>query len=276
VLFVEIPTNPDMKVPDMARLAQLLTAYQKQSNKRVLLLVDTTFAPASQVMKLMSDVAPELTTMVFLSMSKSVSRGYTTAGALVANTASQESCALLQTARDAARVFDTVAKKDQMFRLATNHVGVEDRCQRAYHVAAQVGSALVEVVGQVSNGYEMELAFPTPAQAALGFSSSTFSFNLPPQKDATFEQNEALAQKYVDLLTEHKSFKPCVSFGQDNGLVYCTVPATSTQGAIKAEDKAKQAVGGVQLTRLSFPPVDGEALTTITQHVVNSIKKLYA
>ena len=46
----------------------------------------------------------------------------------------------------------------------------------------------------------------------------------------------------------------CVSFGQDNSLVYCTVPATSTQGAIAAEDKAKQAVGGVQLVRLSFPP----------------------
>ena len=45
-----------------------------------------------------------------------------------------------------------------------------------------------------------------------------------------------------------------MSFGQDNGLVYCTVPATSTQGAIKAEDKAKQAEGGVQLVRLSFPP----------------------
>ena len=49
--------------------------------------------------------------------------------------------------------------------------------------------------------------------------------------------------------------KPCVSFGQDNDLVYCTVPATSTQGAISAEDKAKQARGGVQLVRflLSYP-----------------------
>jgi len=41
------------------------------------------------------------------------------------------------------------------------------------------------------------------------------------------------------LLCAHSAFKPCVSFGQDNGLVYATVPATSTQGAIKAEDKAK-------------------------------------
>ena len=62
------------------------------------------------------------------------------------------------------------------------------------------------------------------------------------------------AQKYVDLLTVHEEYKPCVSFGQNNGLIYATVPATSTQGAIKEEDKAKQARGGVQLVRLSFPP----------------------
>ena len=63
-----------------------------------------------------------------------------------------------------------------------------------------------------------------------------------------------LAQKFVDVLTEHDGYKPCVSFGQNNGLIYATVPATSTQGAIKEEDKAKQARGGVQLVRLSFPP----------------------
>ena len=64
--------------------------------------------------------------------------------------------------------------------------------------------------------------------------------------------NEEFAQKFVDLLCLHPTYmKPCVSFGQDNDLVYCTVPATSTQGAISAEDKAKQARGGVQLVRVS-------------------------
>ena len=47
--------------------------------------------------------------------------------------------------------------------------------------------------------------------------------------------NADLAQAYVDLLTAHKCFKPCVSFGQDNGLVYATVPATSTQVALAAD-----------------------------------------
>ena len=66
--------------------------------------------------------------------------------------------------------------------------------------------------------------------------------------------------------------KPCVSFGQDNGTVYCTVPATSTQGAVKAEDKAKQAVGGVQLVRLSFPPsLDTVAAARVLHEAVAAI-----
>ena len=87
----------------------------------------------------------------------------------------------------------------------------------------------------------------------------------PPPAGAPPEVCAGLAQRFVDLLTADAQFKPCVSFGQDNGLVYCTVPATSTQGAVRAEDKARQAVGGVQLVRLSFPPTldrgaAGEAL----------------
>lgn len=132
-------------------------------------------------------------------------------------------------------------------------MGVEQRCQSAYQQAALVGDALKKAVMKVTKT-DMFLAFVTPEQAKIGFTTSTYSFNLPSLKNATNEVNAALAQKFVDILTVHAEFKPCVSFGQDNGLVYATVPATSTQGAIKEEDKAKQAVGGVQLVRLSFPP----------------------
>ena len=50
VLFVEIPTNPDMKVPDILVLARLCQKYQKATGKEIILFVDTTFAPASQVL----------------------------------------------------------------------------------------------------------------------------------------------------------------------------------------------------------------------------------
>lgn len=253
VLFMECPTNPDMKVPPIDVLAGVLEQYKVTTGKKVILMVDTTFAPSSKVMEKVSLVAPELTTLVFISMSKSVSRGLTTAGTLVANGAAA-SCEMLSTVREMAAMLDTVARKDQMAVLCKEHFGVEDRNKGAYAVASAVGSALCDAVKTYCNGYNMELAFVSPENAAHGFTSSTFSFNLPPFEGESAEVNEALAQRFVDLLTVHPEFKPCVSFGQDNGLTYATVPATSTQGAIAIEDKAKQAVGGVQLVRLSFPP----------------------
>ena len=68
-----------------------------------------------------------------------------------------------------------------------------------------------------------------------------------------------------------------MSFGQDNGLVYVTVPATSTQGAIKAEDKDKQAVGGVQLVRLSFPvKCDVDAIIRLLTETVTNVYSSHA
>jgi cystathionine beta-lyase/cystathionine gamma-synthase len=276
VLFLEIPTNPDMKVPDIALLAQHLKSYEHTTGKNVLLVIDTTFAPASGILAKLSTIAPHLTTMVFISMSKSVSRGVTTAGAIIANNASASSCALLEKVSWLTTLTDTRAKPDQLFRLTLNHVGVEDRCQDAYRVAASVGMALQEAVKVHAGGYHMELAFVTPDEAANGFITSTFSFNLPPLQDASDMINRGLAQRFVDLLTADttETFKPCVSFGQDNRRVYCTVPSTSTQGAIKAEDKAKQLVHGVELARLSFSP------NCDVKHVIatiqDSIASIYA
>jgi cysteine synthase A len=129
-----------------------------------------------------------------------------------------------------------------MVALCANHTGVEERCLKAYGNAKASGDALCAAV-KAATGHDMPIHGVTAANAAIGFTSSTYSFNLPPKGSKA--ENEALAQNFTDLLCAHKGFKPCVSFGQDNDLVYCTVPATSTQGAIAAADKAKQEVGGV-------------------------------
>ena len=149
---------------------------------------------------------------------------------------------------------------------------VEVRCAKAYKVAVEVGDALCKAV-RTHCAYDMALNFVKPEQAKIGFTSSTFSFNLPPPRGATADEAEAFAQKFVDLLHPHPEFKPCVSFGQDNNLVYATVPATSTQGAIKAEDKAKQAVGGVQLVRFSFPVTCDS--TRIAGIIADAVKQAY-
>lgn len=104
-------------------------------------MVDTTFAPHSQVMKKIESVAPGLNTLTFISMSKSVSRGMTTAGAIVAGP-SKASCAILEKIREVGTWLDTTAKKDQLYFLAGNHIGVEDRCNRAYQIAITAGKTL--------------------------------------------------------------------------------------------------------------------------------------
>jgi hypothetical protein len=218
------------------------------------------------------DLAPDLAAMVFISMTKSVSRGMTTAGAIISN---HTAAAMAWRARvsDIASAMDTVAKPDQLVRLCENHVGVEKRCGDAYAVAAAIGRVLQDAVLEATSEH-LRLAFVRPEHAEIGFTSSTFSFNLPKPAGCSDEVAAGLAQVFVDELTRDTQFKPCVSFGQDNGRVYCTVPATSTQGAIRAEDKAKQAVGGVQLVRLSFPPeLDTDAASGV---VAAAVATLYA
>ena len=50
VLFVEIPTNPDMKVPDLDDVVKYVNEYKAATGKRAVLVIDTTFAPSSGVM----------------------------------------------------------------------------------------------------------------------------------------------------------------------------------------------------------------------------------
>eukprot|EP00092_Neocalanus_flemingeri_P040538 GFUD01044144.1.p1 GENE.GFUD01044144.1~~GFUD01044144.1.p1 ORF type:complete len:616 (-),score=98.67 GFUD01044144.1:188-2035(-) len=272
VLLVEIPTNPDMKVPDISAVTACLQAYQDATQKNVLFVIDTTFAPNSQVLSKIREASPSLAAMTWISMSKSVSRGLTTAGCMVANhtTYAKDLIGALQ---ETGKLVDTIAKPDQMNFLIGAHKGVEKRCENAYSNAAMIGKVLQQAVKKYCS-YDMALAFVAPEHAAVGYTTSTFSFNLPSPLGGSEEVCEALAQRFVDLICAHPEFKPCVSFGQDNGLVYATVPATSTQGAIKAEDKAKQAVGGVQLTRLSFPPTcDTKAIGII---MTEAIAKIYS
>lgn len=276
LLFIEVPTNPNMKVPDLDALADMIDTYVKAKPGRsmddFLLMIDATFAPGSQVMKQLQSRLPALPMFVFISMSKSVSRGKTTGGALVAN-GNDTAKALLKESGRVGDALDTKFKLDQLEFLVDNHSSVEERCLQAYAIAVAIGDTLQSAVRKHANGFEMALAFVSEKNAAMGFTSSTFSFNLPRPDGASDEQTEAFAQLFVDYLTVDKQFKPCVSFGQDNGLIYCTVPATSTQGVIAESDKALQAVGGVQLVRLSFPPTMNTENAILT--VQMAVEKAY-
>ena len=273
VLFSEIPTNPDMKVPDLQDLVNVINEYRQKTGKEFIMMIDVTFAPSAGVLEKFEAMAPDLTALSFISMSKSVSRGLTCAGTIIANK-TDAAIDLVNGIRKVSTTLDTVAKPDQLVFLCDNHAGVKQRCLDAYEVARAVGDSLCSNVLKLTEKV-MGINFVSTEHAKIGFTSSTFSFNLPSPQNTTDEINAALAQQFVDeICTRRDIFKPCVSFGQDNGLVYATVPATSTQGAIKEEDKAKQAVGGVQLVRLSFAPT--VPVNDCNQIIAEALQNIYS
>lgn len=253
VVEIEYPTNPDMKDCDLERLRTTLQDYSSATSTTVVVLLDTTFSPPSQAAKAFGK---EIPVIVWTSLSKSVSGGKTTGGSLVAN-AHPVAQDLLRRAENHLNIFDTASKPCQLRILNDMHTRCEERVRKAHAVAVKTSRHLEDVVRECS-GRTMLVNFVTTSQINKGVTPATFSFNLPVPAHLTNRPRHiaSLAQDFVDRLVEKVPTiaKPCVSFGQDNTRVYVTVPATSTQGVISEEDKAKQAVGGVQLVRFSFPP----------------------
>ena len=193
---------------------------------------------------------------MFNSQSKSVSGGKTTGGSLVAN-AHPLAQRVLARAHAHCALFRGESKDCQLETLNSWHGKAEERVLQA-HANARAAARHLEATFLALSGKEMEVNFVIDAQIEKGVTPATFSFNLPApaHMEGDCDALAALAQDIVDRLVEEypTGVQPCVSFGQENSLVYVTVPATSTQGVISETDKAKQAVGGVQLVRFSFPP----------------------
>lgn len=250
---IEYPTNPDMKDCDLDDLKIELESYRDDTGSEVVLILDTTFSPPSRAAQPFKNSLPVL---IFTSLSKSVTGGKTTGGSLVANShpVAQD---ILSRAHEHLTVFDTASKPCQLSILNEMHAKCEDRVKKANANTSEAARHMESAVAEAS-GQKMLVNFVTQEQIAKSVTPATFSFNLPVPRHLTNNSKAcaSLAQDFVDELVRRYSsgVKPCVSFGQSNTYVYATVPATSTQGVISEEDKAKQAVGGVQLVRFSFPP----------------------
>eukprot|EP00750_Incisomonas_marina_P025501 INCI5517.1.p1 GENE.INCI5517.1~~INCI5517.1.p1 ORF type:complete len:711 (-),score=149.77 INCI5517.1:58-2100(-) len=273
---IEYPTNPDMKDCDLAAVEEELQQYQAATGSQVLLLLDTTFSPPSKPLQQFRATGNNaIPTLVFNSLSKSVTGGFTTGGSVVANDTplAQE---VLRCAHKHMSLLDTRAKNCQLLIFNKMHSECETRVRQAHDNCVRAAAAFERAVERFS-GQRMPTNFVTDAQIAKGVTPATFSFNLPPPQGEPDEATRAaFAQRFVDSLANSPfgkagGVKPCVSFGQKNSTVYATVPATSTQGVISKELTAKQALGGIQLIRFSFPTnMDHDAWESAVDHALSN------
>ena len=88
---------------------------------------------------------------------------------------------------------------------------------------------------------EAKINFVSEELAAAGFTPSVFSLDLPTKGETAADRESykrSLNQKLITMMITRipEESKYCVSYGQLKGC-YWTIPATSTQGTTKEDDK---------------------------------------
>jgi len=235
LIIAEIPTNPRVEVPNLEDLKAVLTQKRTTKNGTTavdpVFILDQTFCPNVQFLG-DGAILSEVRTISFASGSKFPSGGKCTAGYCVGNsktTALMEKIALHLT------LCDNEATALQYKILAEQLPSMNERIEAAYHNTRDFVHFIKEVLP------EAKINFVSDALALQGFTPSVFSLDLPTQ-GATDAEREAykrdLNLKLIHLMITEipEESKFCVSYGQLKGC-YWTIPATSTQGTTKEDDK---------------------------------------
>ena len=235
LVLAEIPTNPRVEVPDMARLAKVLSEKRTTpaGNDAVapIFVIDQTFCPHVRLMGEDSPLA-DSKLVSFSSGSKFPSGGRCIAGYCAVNDKAESSNAFMEAHL---ALSDNAATNSQMNTLAENMPSMAKRIAVAYentrfmveYIMKTLPSAKINFVGE--------------QLAQDGFTPSVFSLDLPAKGDtpiAREENKKELNKKLIDFMIERHpdDCKYCVSYGQLKGS-YWTIPATSTQGTTKETDK---------------------------------------
>jgi hypothetical protein len=234
-IIAEIPTNPRVEVPDLANLKSVLgtrrnTAKGTQAVSPVFIL-DQTFCPNVHFLgagETLSDVAA----ISYASGSKFPSGGRCTAGYCAAN---DHAADIMAKVRQHLVLCDNEATPLQYQILAEQMPSMNRRIKDAYDNTRKFVKHINEVLPQA------KINFVSDELAAMGFTPSVFSLDLPATGDtpAAREANKrALNHQLINLMITEipGESKHCVSYGQLKGC-YWTVPATSTQGTTKEGDK---------------------------------------
>ncbi len=233
-IIAEIPTNPRVEVPDLKELNSVLCKPRKTSKGEVaaapVFILDQTFCPNVQFLS-QDGILSSVQSIAYVSGSKFPSGGKCTAGYCVAN---EEASHFMPKIKKHFEISDNEATALQTEILALQLPSMNQRIAKAYTNTANFVNFIREVLP------EAKINFVPDHVVEQGFTPSVFSLDLP-TRGKTEKEKEAykrnLNQKLITMMiTELPESKHCVSYGQLKGC-YWTIPATSTQGTTREEDK---------------------------------------
>lgn len=234
-IIVEIPTNPRVEVPDLKKLRDVLSEKRKTDAGNVAIdpvfIIDQTFCPNVRFLS-ENGIFASIKALSYVSGSKFPSGGKCTAGYCVAN---DEAADLMGKIEKHLRLCDNEATDLQVEILAEQLPSMNQRISDAYKNTREFVNFIKETLPSA------KINFVSEELAEEGFTPSVFSLDLPTKGDTEEEREtykRTLNNKLINLMISEipNDSKYCVSYGQLKGC-YWTIPATSTQGTTKEDDK---------------------------------------
>lgn len=234
-IIAEIPTNPRVEVPDLNELKAVLTKVRKTSKGEIavdpVFILDQTFCPNVHFLG-EGEVLSTVRTISYASGSKFPSGGLCTAGYCVGNKKAE---ALMHKIEKHLNLCDNGATDLQLELLAKQLPSMKERIHTAYENTQEFVNFIKDTLPTA------KINFVSEELAKQGFTPSVFSLDLPTKGNTEQEKEaykRALNHKLIQLMINKipKESKYCVSYGQLKGC-YWTIPATSTQGTTKEDDK---------------------------------------
>lgn len=234
-VIAEIPTNPRVEVPNLEDLRDVLTMErvngQGEAAVKPVFILDQTFCPNVQFLA-EDGILNQVQVISYVSGSKFPSGGKCTAGYCVANNPAAHLMPKIAKHLD---LCDNGATALQVKTLMEQMPSMLERIEKAYQNTREFVNFIQSQLP------EAKINFVSEELAEQGFTPSVFSLDLPTRGD-TAEERESykrrLNQRLIDSMISEipGESKYCVSYGQLKGC-YWTIPATSTQGTTKEEDK---------------------------------------
>ena len=234
-IIAEIPTNPRVEVPDLMKLKKVLSKERTTTSGAIavdpVFILDQTFCPNVHFLGEKA-ILSSIRAISYASGSKFPSGGKCTAGYCVGNIKTET---LMEKIELHLKLCDNEATLLQMEILANQLPFMNQRIEDAYKNTNAFVNFITETLPTA------KINFVSEELAQQGFTPSVFSLDLPTTgtTDTERESNKrVLNLKLINLMITEipNESKFCVSYGQLKGC-YWTIPATSTQGTTKEDDK---------------------------------------